>query len=400
MVPALMLACSQVAPATARPQTRLPEPDREARIPVLAWIGPPAGQTTPGRYRELAECGFTQNFSSFPNLDAVLRALEVGRETGIKVFVACPELAKDPEGTVRKVMDHPALAGYHLQDEPSTADFPRLAEWARRIQAVDPRHGVYINLLPTYASPAQLGAPNYQAYLDRYLAEVPVPYLSWDHYPVVGTRLRPDFYENLELCAAAARKKGIPFWAFALAVAHDPYPIARLAHLRLQVYSNLAYGAQGIQYFTYWTPGENPMWNFHQAPIERNGTRTIVYNRVKQVNEEIRALSPFFRGARVVKVGHTGARPAGTQTYRPEAPLAEVETGSAGALISVLENGSRRYLAVVNHDFTTAMPLTLKLDGSRRLFRIDKAGRETPLERQRWDGNVEPGDLALFGWRK
>src|SRR5262249_3282967 len=152
------------------------------------------------------------------------------------------------------------------------------------------------------------------------------------------------------------------FWAFALAVAHDPYPVAQVEHLRLEVFSNLAYGAQGIQYFTYWTP-ESTVWNFHQAPIEKDGSRTPVYDRVKQVNAEIRALSPVFLGARVLRVQHTGTLPRGTQPYRPEAPVSAVETGSGGAVVSLLENGRRQYLAVVNRDFTGPMALAVTLDG-------------------------------------
>jgi hypothetical protein len=366
---------------------------------VLAWIGPPAEQTTPERYRELAACGFTQSFSGFPNLEAMLRALDVGQGAGVKLFVSCPELASDPEGTARRCMGHPALAGYHLRDEPSAGDFAALAAWAKRIQAVDPGHGVYINLLPTYATPAQLGTPTYAEYVERYLAEVPVPYLSWDHYPVVGDRLRGDYYENLELCAAAARQRGLPFWAFALAVAHSPYPVPELAHLRLQVFSDLAYGAQGIQYFTYWTPPENPLWNFHQAPIERDGTRTPTYDRVRQVNETVRALSPVFLGARVVRVGHTGPLPRGTRAFVAEAPVTGVETGG-GAVVSLLENRGRRYLAIVNRDFQHPLSLAVTLDGSRRVSAVDAAGHAARIHGRRWERTVEPGDLALLAWRK
>lgn len=395
LVPMLALA----AGAGAAPR-RASMPTTESRIPVLAWHSIPPEHTTLERYRELADCGFTESFSFFQNVDQVARALDVGKETGIKVYVACPELAQDPEGIARRFKDHPAIAGYHLQDEPTAADFPRLAAWAKRIQAVDPKHPCYINLLPTYASPGQLGRPNYQAYLDTYLSEVPVPFLSWDNYPVVGKQLRGDFYENLELAAATAQKKGLPTWAFYLAVAHDPYPIATLAHMRLQAFSNLAYGVQTIQVFTYWNPAENPIWNFHQAPIERDGSKTIVYNRVQKVNREIRALSPVFLGAKVVKVGHTGTLPKGAQAYAAEAPISGVETEGKGAVVSVLENGGRRYLALVNRDFNQTLPLTVTLDGSKRITEIDKEGGSTPVSGKRWQRTLEPGDMAILSWQK
>src|SRR5206468_594439 len=186
---------------------------------------------------------------------------------------------------VRRFSQHPALGGYFIRDEPSAADFAALARSVKRIRAVDPRRPCYINLFPNYATSAQLGVPTYQEYTDRFVAEVPVPFLSFDNYPVTAGGLRPGWYENLEVVARAARKARKPFWAFALAVAHGPYPVAQVEHLRLQAFSNLAYGAACLQYFTYWTP-KSTEWNFHQAPVEE-GKRTAVYPRVNQVNAEV-----------------------------------------------------------------------------------------------------------------
>src|SRR5688500_12349462 len=89
------------APAISAPAA---EPERlteERVLPILAWIGPPAAETNEQRYRELAECGFTHNFTGFPNADAMAKALDVAHATGIKAFVSCPELQTDPEGTAR-----------------------------------------------------------------------------------------------------------------------------------------------------------------------------------------------------------------------------------------------------------------------------------------------------------
>jgi hypothetical protein len=240
------------------------------RIPVLAWGGPPQAETTAARYKELAEAGFTHNYSGFSSIAAMQEALDVAKAAGIKQFVSIPELERSPEETARTLRGHPALAGYYLRDEPAASDFDKLSKWAAKITSADPDHPCYINLFPNYATPAQLGTANYQEYLDTFLTKVSVPILSFDHYPVVGNSLRAEWYENLEQVSAAARKARKPFWAFALSVAHDPYPIATLEQLRLQVFSNLAYGAQGIQYFTYWT-SKSDVWNFHEAPIGLDG---------------------------------------------------------------------------------------------------------------------------------
>jgi hypothetical protein len=367
-------------------------------FPILAWIGPPADQTTVERYRELAECGFTHNFSGFPNADAMAKALDVGRATGMKVFVSCPELSSDPDGTAKRFMAHPALAGYHLRDEPSAADFAALAKWVGQIQSVDREHPCYINLFPNYADAGQLGAPTYAQHVDRFIAEVPVPFISFDHYPVVGQSLRPQWYENLEVISAAARKANKPFWAFALSVAHGPYPVPTIAHLRVQVYSNLAYGAQGLQYFTYWTvPSET--WNFHEAPILPDGRRGAVYDRVRHVNREVQALRGVFLGASVVSVGHTGEKlPAGTRRYQPAPPVQSLTTGAEGAVVSQLSKGDRRFLVVVNRDVNKAMPLDLACEPAAEVRVIRKDGTFADVVRTRARINLAPGDAVIFTW--
>ncbi|HET6407316.1 MAG TPA: beta-galactosidase [Chthoniobacteraceae bacterium] len=371
----------------------------ELGIPILAWVGPPESETSEGRYRELAEAGFTHNFSNFSNTDAMRKALDVAQATGIKQFISCPELHAAPEIVAERFKGHPALAGYHLRDEPSAADFPALAKWVTRIQSIDPVHPCYINLFPNYANGAQLGTATYKEHLDRYLNEVPVPLVSFDHYPVVGHSLRGEWYENLEQVSSAAKASQKPFWAFALSVAHDPYPIAEIEHLRLQIFSNLAYGAQGIQYFTYWTV-KSPHWNFHQAPIEVDGTRTVVYDRVKQVNSEIRALAKVFHGAEVLSVGHTGKLPRGTSAFEPTFPVKNLKTGETGAVISRLAKGNQIAFVIVNRDLRSKMPLAVTFDPAARITEVTKEGTTRSISSQDYQSELTAGDIRVFTWKK
>jgi hypothetical protein len=365
-------------------------------IPILAWGGPPADQTSPERYRELAEAGFTHNYSGFGNIASMLAALDTAQAAGLKAVVSVPELKADPEGTARKFKDHPAVAGYYLRDEPSTADFGMLADWEKRVRSADSEHPCYINLFPNYADAGQLGAPNYRDYLSRFISTVPVKMLSFDHYPVVGNSLRGEWYENLEQVAEAARGAQKPFWAFVLSVAHGPYPIPTIEHLRVQAFSDLAYGAQAIQYFMYWT-SKSDVWNFHEGPIDPEGHRTAVYDRVKQVNGEIRGLSPVFLGAEMISVRHTGALPRGTRAYEPEAPV-RMFKAEGGAVVSLIEKGARRHLVVVNRDFNAAMPLEIAFEPAAKVIEVQKDGTTAPLELGSFKRAVSPGDIVVFAW--
>ncbi len=389
----LLGACAAAAAAEGE------EANVKKPLPIYAWYSVEPAATSAERYRELAEAGFTHSYSGFPNADAVAKALEAAKAAGVKLIVSCPELKKDPAGTVKRFMDHPAVGGWFLTDEPSAAQFPELAKWLAEIEAADrnPAHLGYINLFPNYASAAQLGAASYQEHVDRYVKTVPVKVISFDHYPITGGALRPEWYENLEIVAKAARAAKKPFYGFALTVAHWGYPVPTLAHLRLQVYSNLAYGAQGIEYFTYWTPPKEAGADFHDAPIGLDGKRTPVYDRVKQLNEELRGLSGVFLGAEVLALGHTGKLPKGTAAYQPEAPVTALKA-DGGALVSLLGGEKRRHLVIVNRDFAKPMQLELAWDAATPLARVGKDGKESALPGGRLQASVEPGDALILTW--
>lgn len=377
----------------------LAAPDRlpgRKQIPVLAWMGVPQKEAGEARYREEAGCGFTIDFSGFSNTESALKALDAAKAAGLKLLVSCPELQSDPAGTVNRLKGHPALAGYFLRDEPDATAFPPLAKWAGQIRSADPDHIVYINLLPNYATTDQLHTASYAEYVDRFAKTVPTTFLSFDFYPIVGTSVRPSWYENLEVISAAARKADKPFWAFALSLRHYGYPAATIENLREEVYSNLAYGAQGIQYFTYWQPTS---FACGDSPIDANGKRTAVYDVVKRMNAEVRAISPVFEGAKVVSVGHTGEHlPAGTRAFEAAAPIKSVHTEGTGAIVSRLSNGPRQFLVIVNRDFEHPMPTTVTFDGSIPIDRVDKEGQLHPINGASLESHVDAGDALIFSW--
>jgi hypothetical protein len=369
------------------------------QIPILAWYSIPPEQTSLSRYKELKESGITHNLSFFPDAETMSKALDTAQKAGIKMIVSCPELKTKTEETVKRFMNHPAVAGYMLRDEPNRIDFPELGEWAKKIRAVDDNHFCYLNLFPNYASEQQLGTKTYKEHVDLFIEEVPLQILSFDHYPVVGDSLRANWYENLEIISAAARKAGKPFWAFALSVAHGPYPLPTAAQLRLQVYSDLAYGAQGIQYFTYWTPYDT-IWKFNNGPINLEGKRTVVYDRIKLVNNEIKNLSGVFLGASVISVAHTGSKiPSGTKPLGDlPGPVKVLKTEGAGAVVSVLENGANSFLVVVNRDFRNPMKLSVECDA--KVKKVLKDGSVVQADAYMSTMEIDPGDVAIYMWTK
>lgn len=338
----------------------------QAEIPVYAWYGIPAHHTSLERYEQLRDAGFTGSIGTFPSLETATQALDAAEANGIKLVLACPELRTDTEATVDALKSHPAMAGYIIRDEPGAELFPQLADTVARLRILDPDHPAYINLFPTYATPEQLGTPDYETHVEQYLTTVNPAVLSFDHYPVLAEggaiRLRADYYRNLEIIRRKAREHEKPFWAFALSVAHDPYPVPTEAHLRLQQFSNLLYGAQALQYFTYWTPVSNT-WDFHTGPIAPDGTLTNVYEHVRAVNALLQQYATVFNGATIDRVMHlTPTPPDGTTPFTPDEHLTKLEaTGeNTHLLVTRLRNDGKEYAVLLNLSFDAPVTVTIE----------------------------------------
>ncbi|MDR1981073.1 MAG: beta-galactosidase [Tannerellaceae bacterium] len=382
---------------------------KEGEIALVAYGSVPEGTTE--RLRELKEAGIDMCWA-WGSLDETLKVMDNAHKEGVKIMLSCPELETETERVVKRVMNHPALAGYVLSDEPGASMFAKLGEWVKRIQAFDKKHFCYINLLPNYATFHQLGVddaelygvPSYREYLEAFVKEVPVTFISFDHYPVIveegKSRLREKWYANLEDVMAVSKKTGLPIWAYVLSVAHRIYPVPTVGELRLQIYSNLAYGAQALQYFAYNGGGYE---DYHHSPID-HGKRTVVYDRLKLVNNEVKNLSGVFYGSTVVKVWHSGEytpSPWLTARFQEEnnpaiPPVKLLQTSDGGAVISLLEKGNNRFLVVVNRDHQHPMQMTIITDDSVK--KVQKDGTIVPANLYASTTEVDPGDAVIYMW--
>src|SRR5690606_22958984 len=257
--------------------------------------------------------------------------------------------------TINRFKHHPAVIGYTVYDEPRMGALQQVKEKMQRIQSYDPNRISYVNLLASGVAESYLGAP-FTEYLETMTTELPLQMLSFSYYPIMlmdgksELELDRNWYESLEAFSAKSKELNIPLWTLNLSSSHHhidrTFPVPTLPHLRLQVYSNLAYGSQVLQYYTYWTPRDA---TGYQAPIKADGTKSIIYDRLRQVNKEVVNLSGIFVGAKKLDVWHTGTQlPLGTKALVLPEPFEVLQTTGDGAVVSLLENGKRRYLMVVN----------------------------------------------------
>ncbi len=371
--------------------------ESKGHIPILGWYSIPPAEATSARYMEMKNAGFDYSFSFFGNLEEVQKSLDAAQKAEMKIVIGCPELKTETEKTVKRFMNHPALAGYFLRDEPAVDAFTDLGNWAKRVNAVDSKHFCYVNLFPNYATATQLGTSDYREYVNKFAKEVPLHFLSYDSYPLTTAEgVYSKWHQNLEIFTDEAKKAGKPFWGFAQSVLFDDFhEVPTLATMRVQMYTNLAYGAQGLQYFTYWTPVSS-IEDFRGAPISLTGKRSAVYDDIKLLNQEIKNLAGVFFGAKLISINYAGKEtPMGTKRLSTlPASLKVLETGGKPAIVSILENGDKRFLVIVNMDYKHSMQLTLL--GNDNLKRILKDGSIVPAQVYDTTVDVGAGDIAVY----
>ena len=402
-------------------------------LPIMGYSGFPCTDARlEMRYREAKECGLTALMQHFGTAEQARSCLDLAHRAGIRLLLANRKVfEKDGTGIAAAVKAHPALMAYYVRDEPSVDDFDNLGRAVRLIQAVDRAHPCIVNWFGRVDRMQRwYHVPTFEEYIDQFLAKVPTPILSFDQYPVLNPGLFPtpvfrpaagdchmqtNWYHSLETMLETSRKSGRPYWAFALSCAlrHKPgndYPIPTEGHLRLQQYSNLAYGAQGLWYYSYHASPKTPGRSFSQGhPLASDGRRATVYERMRRVNREFQDRAFVFLGCTVEKVRQTGKPlPAGarlTGEYLPQGttPLAAddlpdwvktLETSDGGAVVSLIVNGGKKYLVVVNRSPDKELTLKLSLAAGAKRVRYDGSVVDAALYTDEfW---LDPGMAEIF----
>ena len=220
------------------------------------------------------------------------------------------ELRENINALVGEVRNHPAALGFFLRDEPPAAMMPGLGKVTAMLHREMPGALSYINLLPNYATDAQLGASTYGAYVQKFVDQVHPPLLSYDNYSLFNGEMLGRFYNNLATVRLASQKADIPFWNVILANSHFSYMEPSDATLRLQAYSTIAYGGRGIEYFTYFSP---KIGNFRLAAVDQFGHRTATWYMLRQLDNQIRTLAPWLIKLHSTGVYHSAPLPEGAE---------------------------------------------------------------------------------------
>nr|AIF26780.1 hypothetical protein [uncultured bacterium fosmid pJB92C9] len=373
-------ACSKVS--GDNPEIK-PVPEEYHEFPIVAWTGIDAADA--GRkLGPMKDCGFNIYLGWYDTFEEVDMMLKAADSVGVKVITASKNLLTEPQNEADKLKDYPALYGYFLADEPWDNDLQTLGDVASRIRAVDSEHLCYINLYPNWAWG---GVDNYILKLTSYIDKVNPTMISFDFYPIYEqggkSYVREEWFKNLEDVRRVSRAKKIPFWAFALSLAgtdgDKTWPVPTLGELRYQQFANLAYGAQGFQYWTYWGL-------YHNAP-------TPPYAFAKQVNKDLQILARYFYGADVTGVWHYGDEIPYGATKLSTMPLGVKDITFGGpAIISQFENNGKHYLAIVNKNYKQTMSFSVKFHNTA--IKFDSLGYKSEVNETTTE--LDAGGIVVF----
>jgi hypothetical protein len=351
---------------------------------VTYWAGPGYPGAMPlndASAAQLAEGNWNLAWASEAELEVAARH---GLRAMLQDGLLNPAVLDDPaqraklDALVDRVKSSPAMYAYFLVDEPSAGRFAELGRLVSYLRERDPAHLAYINLLPTYATPEQLGTSGdtvgaYNEHLRQFIEVVQPSLLSYDHYQFAVGRDMDDYFLNLKLMRAAAQKAGLPFLNIVQACTWTPgMREPGEGEMRYLVYTSLAYGAQGISYYVYSFPGHTP------GIVTADGTPTAVYGWLRVLNQDFAAIGGQLQGLRSLGVFHAGMQPPGAEAlsagsgFQVEPALAEAAFRPGerveGVLIGEFGGEKATHAVVVNLDYKAARTLGVRGPGALESF--------------------------------
>ena len=211
------------------------------------------------------------------------------------------------EAACASFVDHPAIWGIDVGDEPSALDFPYYGKVIDYVNRAFSNQFAYLNLYPNYASVSgnnaqetvnQLGTATYAEHIRRYCECVPSDYLCYDFYLYSINVAK--HYENLRVVADACRNTGRSMWIVLQVNSHRPEEWMSENNLRFQAYTSMAFGAENIIWACY-TAG----W-WHNQVLDDQGNQTEQYGKLKRVNAQIRTIADEYMKYRRVSTHFVG----------------------------------------------------------------------------------------------
>lgn len=265
-------------------------------------------------YRVLKACGVTHAFIDENHCrrgtPEYLKILEYCREVGLKAYLFNYNDSNKFYADTTNYAQHEAFDGFILYDEPSAKKYDEIAALIPEFEKRYPDGVFYINLYPNYCLLFDTGKENnelfgvvsYEEYIEQYCQKVldklhGKKILSVDFYPLVTIPeenrvfLERGWLRNLEIVAQSAKRhNALPYWYIQSTSFGKWRREPKEKDFSYQYFVCLAYGARGINHFTYTSPLGGEFGEKDVALIDRQNKPTERYYYVQALNERMQPL--------------------------------------------------------------------------------------------------------------
>ena len=377
-------------------------------ISILAYSPIPEDMKgTKAMYEDIMKCGFNL-VSQMANLDFFKEQFEVMGDLKLKYIISNPVIRTDNKNTlIKSLKGNPHFGGWYFVDEPRFESLENLKKQYDSLYKLDSESFVLVNLVGELVKPFTGDFKTLAAYYD-YIQELFYPQMwSFDFYPVIirNNKLTVQynqFYSDLEDFYALSKKTGRPFWTTCESMAYTTSSYSRPApteaSLRFEAFSALAYGAQGIGYWTYSLRKAYGGENYISALVNLKGKKFPAWYAAQKVNMEIKKYNDVFYGCNVREVRHTGdALYHGTHKLSGSfGPFSMIRSGEAGVMVSRIENNGETYIVMVSRDALKKQNVTLVLSNNEKV--IDLTSKNKVIDNWKKDIKVtlNPGGYRIY----
>lgn len=368
-------------------------------------------------------------YEDYPQLPSLASQLAIAEQYGLRTMLwsslITPATLDDPaklsqlNSLIDQYKQSPTAYSYYIdEDEPHTSLFPGLGRLVDYLHDRDPDRMPFISIPGVSVDISLYGASLYDEYINQYVSIVNPPLIASAYYGLMTTGDSSEYMAHMAKISKKAKSAGVPFLNTEQACACDPSWVVPTANqFNYLVYKSLAFGAQGISYWNYWStePNTGGIGGYGAINPVPDATSQAVYAALTPLNREFAAIAEQYQGLNWIDTYLKGYNPnympPGTTVLPGNSPFDitsvtndRIFSGGEplkGVLFGLFdkdgtEPSDATFALVQNLDYSAGKAYTLNGPGNLSVFNA-ATGEWTAMGSNQVTLNLEPGKGALVG---